>query len=162
MANEIQYDHTNNTDYLYALVRNLTGQVLRLSDFKFVDYPASGSLEDYAINRGTPDNGFLWRCDFPAISAGSYIIQIKKTTGLLAEYGDITLGTGQGYWNSSSISDTTSTTGEVKIKVGHSTISFESGLIDNPATDDGEVIQTGYYDGSFLINDGEDINTGVM
>jgi hypothetical protein len=125
MANELQYDHYNNTDILYALIRNETGQVLRTSDSVFVDYPTSGSLEDFARDASTPDAGFLWIKNFPdTLSDGLYTIQIKLRAGSTPVYEDLTMASSQGYWNGPAIS-------------------FNSGVINNPSEDDGVQIETG-------------------
>lgn len=106
MANEIQYEHYNNTDTIYALIRNAAGEVLRTGDLTFVTYPASGSLSNYAIGSAQPDNGFLWRCNFPeGLLSDSYIIQIKRMNGISPNYDDLIIGSSQSYWNGNVLSE---------------------------------------------------------
>jgi hypothetical protein len=99
MANEIQFDYITNANYLYAIIRNENGEVLKVSDLTFVEYPSYGSLIDFAINISYPDNGFLWRCDFPLLEQNKYyIIQIKTMTGSEPLYEDRTVGSSESYW----------------------------------------------------------------
>lgn len=100
ISNAIQYNHVNDVDILYAVVRNVTRQIRDVVNSEWDSHPSSGSLDDYDISAGVALGG-LWNGDFPEIANGFYIIQIRKRTGATPDCSDEIVAADKGYWNDS-------------------------------------------------------------
>jgi len=99
--NVVQYNHSNDTDTLYGVVRNASKQIRDVENGNFESYPASGSLDNYDISATTASGG-LWSGDFPNIGSGFYIYQIRIRAGATPDVSDDVVGASKGYWNGSS------------------------------------------------------------
>jgi len=98
IENVIQYNHSNDTDTLYGIVRNIAKEIRDVANGNFEAHPASGSLDDYDISAGVASGG-LWSGSFPEITNGFYIYQIRLRAGATPDFADIVLGAVKGYWN---------------------------------------------------------------
>ena len=99
MTNEIQYNHTNDTDILYAILRNPAKQIRDVENNEWDTHPESGSLDDCDISAGTASGG-LWSGDFPSgIDNGFYVVQIRLRAGSTPDCSDEIIGSAKGFWD---------------------------------------------------------------
>lgn len=98
ITNVIHFSHSNDTDTLYGVVRNVSKQVRDVANGEWDSHPASGSLDDYDISAAVASGG-LWSGNFPEIANGFCIYQIRNKAGGTPDFDDEIIGTVKGYWN---------------------------------------------------------------
>jgi hypothetical protein len=107
MADKIRKSHYPNTDILYPTIRNLAGQVLRVSNLTFETWGTGGrSYTDYDVSGaggGAGDAGCWYSEDMPAIAAGIYYQQFFIKIGSNPGDGDIPLDRELIAWDGSAI-----------------------------------------------------------
>ncbi len=98
VENVVQYNHSNDTDTLYGVVRNASKQIRDVVNSNFEACPGSGSFDDYDISTGAASGG-LWSGSFPEIASGFYIYQVRLREGDTPDFADEFLGAAKGYWD---------------------------------------------------------------
>jgi len=98
ISNAVQYQHDNDTDIIYGVVRNVAKQARDVVAGAWDTY-SDADLGDYDIS-AAPASGGLWSGDFPEeIANGFYIYQFRIRAGDNPADGDILLYGLKGYWN---------------------------------------------------------------
>jgi hypothetical protein len=95
MANEIHIDY-DSSNTLYAIIRNVVGQVWYVAGQVFEDWAANGhDVDDYDITL-IDKGGNRYVGDFDAnVSAGRYTVQVFLQTGTSPSGSDILIGSGK-------------------------------------------------------------------
>lgn len=99
VTNAVQYQHDNDTDIIYGVVRNVAKQARDVVAGAWDTY-AGADLGDYDISAAVASGG-LWSGDFPKIANGFYIYQFRIRAGDNPASDDILLSGLKGYWNGS-------------------------------------------------------------
>jgi len=100
IENVLTFGHYNDTDVIYAVVRNIADKKVRDVENGAWDVWPGDSLADYDISIAAASGG-LWVGDFPEITAGFYIVQYRIRAGDTPAVTDTLIASEKGYWNGS-------------------------------------------------------------
>jgi hypothetical protein len=108
MSEELHYTHTNDSDYLYAVIRKISGQVWNDASSQWDIWPGAGqSLDNYDIGKAQA-SGNLWNTNWPSGISSSdwYIIQIRSMPGDdTPNADDAIVASAKGFWDGSLFAD---------------------------------------------------------
>ena len=104
ISNAVQYYHGNDTDTLYALVRNVAKQVRKVSDGTWESWPPA-AIANNIISEAVAE-GLLWSGDMP-IEVGDdfFLYEVRKRVGGSAANTDPVVGNAKGFFNGDIISE---------------------------------------------------------